>query len=231
MRKGGTGLQALVVEDHREGARWVSTELTHAGWRVHVARTFQEGLMMARHGTYDVVLLDIMLPDGDGLELCKSLRMFTNAAIIMVTARQEVSDRVTALNDGADDYLMKPFSIEELIARMRAVLRRTQQNPGSGPVLEFGDLRLWPEERRVEQNGVPLKLGRREFDLLEVLMKNANRVLTREQLLEQAWGYDFYGESNVVDVTIRRLRERFDPNGRLQIGTVRGIGYILREAE
>ncbi len=218
-------MHALIVEDHQEVSRWLSTELSHAGWTAHSAATVQTALTMARHGVYDAILLDIMLPDGDGLKLCKEMRQFTNAAIIMVTARHELTDRIKALDDGADDYLCKPFAIEELLARLRAIKRRTSTDLSS--VLEFGDLRLWPEERRAEQNGQPLHLGRREFDVLQVLMENTSRVMTRDQLLESAWGYDFYGESNVVDVTIRRLREHL-ASGQLTITAVRGIGYVLR---
>ncbi|MDA8205810.1 MAG: response regulator transcription factor [Thermaerobacter sp.] len=218
----------MIVEDHREIARWLKGELAHYQWRAEIAETVEMALALARRRSYPVILLDIMLPDGDGIALCQRLRNFTNAAILMVTAKDDVRDRIRALDDGADDYIIKPFSVEELMARIRAVLRRSSGD--RGPVVEFQDLRLWPEERAAEQNGQPLNLSRREFALLSVLMQNANRVLSRDQLLEQAWGYDFYGESNVVEVTVRRLRDHLQRDGKVTISTLRGVGYILRSA-
>lgn len=219
-------MTVLIIEDHRELAQWMSVELTHAGWQVDVAYSAAQALTAARQQVFDAILIDIGLPDEDGFSLCRKLKSFTRAAILMVTARQEISDRVKALDGGADDYVAKPFAIEELLARMRAVLRRTQAI--SGPVLEIGTVRLWPHEYRVEKNGQPLPIGRREFDLLAVFMHNPRRVLTRAELLEKAWGYDFYGESNVVDVTVRRLRERLGEDSRIEIVAVRGVGYSLR---
>lgn len=221
-------MRVLIVEDHREIARWLQAEFVHFGWQCEVANTVELAKTMARHRSYQVILLDIMLPDGDGIELCRQLRDFTNAAIIMVTAKDDLSDRIQALDGGADDYVTKPFAIEELLARIRAVLRRTSGD--RGPVLEFQDLRLWPEERTVEQNGKQLSLSRREFELLQVFMENPNRALSRDQLLEKAWGYDFYGESNVVDVTVRRLRDHIANEGNVAISTIRGVGYMLRAA-
>lgn len=219
-------MTVLIIEDHRELAQWMSVELTHAGWQVGVAYSAAQALTAARRQVFDAILIDIGLPDEDGFSLCRKLKSFTRAAILMVTARQEISDRVKALDGGADDYLAKPFAIEELLARMRAVLRRTQAT--SDAVLEVGDLRLWPQEHRVEKNGQELRVGRREFDLLAVLMKSPRRVFTRDELLEKAWGYDFYGESNVVDVTVRRLRDRLGEDTRVEIVSVRGVGYSLR---
>ncbi len=224
----GKQIRTLIVEDHREIARWLKAELAHFGWHCEIANTVELAKPMVRYRSYQVILLDIMLPDGDGIELCRQLRDFTNAAIIMVTAKDDLRHRVQALDDGADDYITKPFAIEELLARIRAVLRRTSGE--RGPMLEFQDLRLWPEERTVEQNGVPLSLSRREFQLLQVLMGNPNRALSRDQLLEKAWGYDFYGESNVVDVTVRRLREHLSSHGNVSINSIRGVGYVLRSA-
>ncbi|WP_171822662.1 response regulator transcription factor [Sulfobacillus thermosulfidooxidans] len=219
-------MRVLIVEDHSELARWLQNELNHVGWQCDVAATVDRAYTMVHHSFYDIILLDIMLPDGDGIALCRQLRHITSAAMIMITARDDLHDRVHALDDGADDYVTKPYAVEELLARIRAILRRTHGDPG--PVLEFNDLRLWPEERTVAQNGVFLSLSRREFDLLLVFMQNPNRVLSRDQLLEKAWGYDFYGESNVVDVTVRRLRDHLSPEGHVMITTVRGVGYMLR---
>ncbi len=221
-------MRVLIVEDHREIARWLEQELSHWGWQCDVAHNVELARTMARHQCYHVILLDIMLPDGDGMDLCRQLREFTNAAIIMVTAKDDLQDRIHALDGGADDYVIKPFAVEELRARIRAVLRRTSGE--RGPVLEFHDLRLWPEERTAEQNAKPLNLSRREFELLSVFMENPNRALSRDQLLEKAWGYDFYGESNVVDVTVRRLRDHLARDGQVVIATLRGVGYVLRGA-
>lgn len=219
-------MTVLIVEDHRPLAEWMGTELKHAGWSPTVVRTVREAEHMVRRAAFDVVLLDIGLPDGNGIDLCRRLRKITEASLIMVTAKDAVADRVRSLDMGADDYLTKPFAVEELLARMRAVIRRAKGEPG--PVLEAGDLRLFLEERRAEWKGQGLPLSRREFDLLAVLMQHPGRVWSRQDLLEQAWGYDFYGESNVVDVTIRRLRDRLGPSSTTVIAAVRGIGYVLR---
>ena len=219
------GLSILVVEDHAELAEWMRSELAHAGWSTTWARTAAEAHRLVVAGRFDAVLLDIGLPDQDGIALCRALRALTTASILMVTARQDVGGRVRALDGGADDYLTKPFAIEELLARIRAVVRRSRHEPG--PVLEVGNVRLWPEERRVEVAGRAVPISRREFDILQVLMEHPGRVLGREQLLEAAWGYDFEGESNVVAVTLGRLRERLQ-GASLEITALRGVGYRLQ---
>lgn len=219
-------MRILMVEDHQDVAHWLCSELRHYRWTCDVAKSVKQAISMARHGCYGLILLDIMLPDGDGITLCHDLRTFTNVPILMVTAKDGLDGRVRALNDGADDYITKPFAVEELIARMRAILRR--HNGDRGPTLEFGSLRVWPEERRAEQLGTPLALSRREFELLLVFMENANNVLSRDRILEKAWGYDFYGESNVVDVAVRRLRDHLNDNATIEIIAIRGVGYSLR---
>ncbi len=218
-------MTVLVVEDHRALAQWLTGELQHAGWTVVRAGTAAEAQQLVRRRTYDVLLVDIGLPDADGVDLCQELRTITPAPILMITARHDIPERVRALDHGADDYLPKPFAIEELVARMRAILRRTRGEPG--PVLECGPARIFVEERRVEVEGQTLTLTRREFDLLVVLARHPGRVFARDALLESAWGYDFYGESNVVDVTIRRLRSRLEPFPALDVQAVRGVGYRL----
>lgn len=218
-------LTVLVVEDHAELSEWLRTELAHAGWRPTLARTAEEARRLVAGHAFDAVLIDIGLPDEDGIALCRCLRTRTTASILMVTARHELRDRVLALDSGADDYVEKPFAIEELLARIRAVVRRARQEPGL--VLEFGDLRLWPDDRRTEVGGEGLVLSRREFDLLSALLHGPRRVHSRAQLLEAAWGYDFEGESNVVDVTIGRLRERLRRSS-VEIVPVRGVGYRLQ---
>lgn len=221
-------MRVLIVEDHPEMGRWLMRELGKVKWDCDLAETAAAALSFTCQGSYDVVLLDVMLPDRNGIELCQEFTKLGNTARIIVTARDAVSDRIEALDKGADDYIIKPFAIGELIARIRAVSRRTTGD--RGPVLEFCDLRLWVEERTVEQQGQAVELSRREFDLLRVFMSHTKKVLTRDQLLELAWGYVFYAESNVVDVTVKRLRERLDPDGQVVIDTVRGIGYVLRPA-
>ena len=221
-------MRVLVVEDHVELASWLSYELGQLDWECDVAGSASQALARVRQRCYEVVLLDVMLPDSDDMELCRQVARECNSAVIMVTARDGLEDRIQALDNGADDYIIKPFAIGELVARIRAVLRRSTGD--RGPMLEFGDLRLWPQERTAEQGGRALDLSKREFDLLEAFMKNAKIVLTREQLLELAWGYEFYAESNVVDVTVRRLRDRLDELGEVSIDTVRGVGYALRPA-
>lgn len=181
--------------------------------------------MMARHGNYDAILLDIMLPDQDGITVCQMLRQFTRVSIIMVTARSDIQDRVRALNDGADDYLVKPFAIDELIARILAVHRRRFPDT-EDDVLEWEDLRMFLNQRLVWCRGQQLRISRREFDLLKVFMEHPGQILSRDTLLERAWGYDFFGESNVVDVTVRRLREHL--TGPVNIATVRGLGYVMQ---
>ena len=218
-------MTVLLVEDHRALAQWLTGELQHAGWTVARAATAAEARQLVRRRTYDVLLVDIGLPDADGVDLCQELRTMTPAPILMITARHDIPERVRALDHGADDYLPKPFAIEELVARMRAILRRTRGEPG--PVLECGPARIFVEERRVEVEGQTLTLTRREFDLLVVLARHPGRVFARDALLESAWGYDFYGESNVVDVTIRRLRARLEPFPGLDVQAVRGVGYRL----
>jgi DNA-binding response OmpR family regulator len=220
-------MTVLIVEDHRVMAEWLRDELRRAGWTPTVAGTAADAERAVRQSTFDVVLLDIGLPDGSGMDVCRRILQITKSSVIMLTARDSIPDRVQSLDIGADDYLTKPFAVEELLARMRAVIRRTQGD--GGPLLERGRVRLWLEERRAECEGQDIPLSRREFDLLAVLMRHPGRVWSRQDLLENAWGYDFYGESNVVDVTIGRLRERLGIASGLTITAMRGIGYVLRQ--
>lgn len=221
-------MRILIVEDHADMGSWLRNELRQFEWECDLAETASQALSSIRQKNYDVVLLDVMLPDSNDMEVCRKIATDSNSAVIMVTARDDVGDKIHALNSGADDYIIKPFAIGELVARVRAVLRRSTGD--RGPVLEFGDLRVWPQERTAEQKGHLLELSRREFDLLEAFMKHPKIVLTRDQLLELAWGYVFYAESNVVDVTVRRLRERLIEDSEVTIDTIRGVGYALRLA-
>lgn len=217
----------LLVEDEDKLAALVARGLTEHGDVVDVVGTGTEALTSARSGVYDVVLLDIRLPDRDGFEVCRQLRIERVwTPVLMLTARTAVADRIAGLDSGADDYLPKPFAFQELLARMRALARR-------GPVprpnyLEVGDLRLDPAGRRVWRGASEVLLSTREFALLETLMRRPDQVLTRDQLLDLVWGEHHEVASNVVDVYVRYLRAKIDrPFGVATLTTVRGVGYRL----
>jgi len=203
--------------------------LSEEGLNVDVADEGERALLMAGAGDYDAVVLDVMLPGIDGFETCRRLRRDgVWAPVLMLTARGSLDDRIVGLDGGADDYLIKPFAFAELLARLRALVRRgTVERP---PVMEAGDLRLDPGTRQVWRGEVEIDLSSKEFTLLETFMRHAGYVLSRTQLLEQAWEYDFEHRSNVVEVYIRYLRRKIDlPFGRKSIETVRGAGYRLRK--
>jgi len=218
----------LVVEDDPRLAQFVEMELSLDGYQVTVASNGMDGLMMARDGQPDLLILDWMLPGMSGLDVCLRLRSTgIQAPIIMLTAKDEIPDRVAGLNAGADDYVTKPFSIEELLARVKAHLRRTQ--PGESDLLEFEDLTLNRITREVMRDRQSIELTVKEFDLLELLLRHPRQVITREQILEKVWGYDFMGESNVIEVYIRALRIKMEAHdAKRLIHTVRGVGYVLR---
>jgi len=222
----------LIVEDEEKLARFLELELTHEGYAVDKAFDGRTGLDMAENGSFDLILLDVMLPQLSGLELLRRLRRSHETPVIMLTARDAVMDKVTGLDMGANDYITKPFEIEELLARIRAALRkRTPKQEPSG-ILVSGRLSLDPARYAVSFGGEALSLTNREFDLLRALMLNRGIVLSRERLLEQVWGYEYFGETNVVDVYIRYLRQKIDDQyGVKLIHTVRGVGYVFRDAE
>jgi two-component system OmpR family response regulator len=225
-----TRMRALVVEDEPKMARLLQRGLTERGDVVEVSRTGAEGVDLATRTTFDVVVLDVMLPDMDGFEVCTRLRSRgVWVPILMLTARTALRDRVRGLDAGADDYLAKPFAFEELLARLRALTRR---GPTERPVtLQSGDLSLDPASRRVFRGADEVVLSAREFAVLETLLRRPGQTLTREQLLDHAWGIDYQGQSNVVDVYIGYLRQKVDrPFGRSDVETVRGVGYRLRSA-
>ncbi len=223
----GNEKAVLVVEDERKIARIIELELRHEGYQVTVVYSGDRGMELALENDFDLVLLDLMLPGMSGLDVCKHLRKVKSTPIIILTARDRVGDKVAGLDAGADDYITKPFETEELLARVRAALRRN----GNHIRLKYADLELIPDERRVLRKDVPLELTTREFDLLHYLMKNADKVLTRDAILRQVWGYHFEGETNVVDVYIRYLRMKVDePFGESLIHTIRGVGYVLRQS-
>jgi two-component system, OmpR family, response regulator len=224
-------MRILVVEDEEKMAGLIRRGLREEGMAVDVAGRGEDALWMAGSTEFDAIILDLMLPGIDGFETCRRLREDgVWAPILMLTARDAVEDRVAGLDHGADDYLLKPFSFAELLARLRALVRRGR---GERPaVLEVGDLRLDPATHRVSRDGTEISLSAKEFALLEVFMRHPGEAISRFQLLEHAWDYDYENRSNVVDVYVRYLRGKIDrPFGTNSIETVRGVGYRLRKDE
>lgn len=224
-----TTARILVVEDEEKLARFIELELGYEGYEVRVEHDGQSGLMTARDMDPDLLILDWMLPGLSGVELCRRLRTTgSQVPVILLTAKDEVTDRVTGLDAGADDYMVKPFSIEELLARVRAHLRRVQ--PDDPDVLQFDDLSLNRKTREVHRGEREIELTAKEFDLLEYLMTDPRQVLTRDRILEQVWGYDFMGDSNIIEVYIRYLRLKLEAKDEKRlIQTVRGVGYVLKD--
>ena len=219
----------LIIEDEEKFARFVEMELTYEGYEVSKAHHGRTGLEMAESGDYDLVLLDVMLPGLSGMEVLRRLRRTSSVPEIMLTARDSVMDKVSGLDSGADDYITKPFAIEELLARIRNVLRKAPARSES-QILRAGEVALDPGSRQVTVQGVPVDLTKREFDLLHYLLENKGLVLSRETILEKVWGFDFEGETNAVDVYIRFLRSKIDEAfGVKLISTVRGVGYVIRD--
>ncbi|MEA5618007.1 response regulator transcription factor [Cronbergia sp. UHCC 0137] len=219
----------LLVEDEIKLARFIELELTSEGYNVSVAHDGMTGLTLARESSPNLAILDWMLPGLTGVEICRRLRATGNSVpVILLTAKDEVSDRVAGLDAGADDYVIKPFSIEELLARIRAHLRRTQEIDED--VLQFEDLSLNRRTRQIYRGKRAIELTAKEFDLLEYLLSHPRQVFTREQILEKVWGYDFMGDSNIIEVYVRYLRLKLEENNEKRlIYTVRGVGYALRD--
>lgn len=224
-------LDILVIEDEEALSEFIVLELTHEGYNVMAAYDGREGLELALERKWDVVLLDLMLPKLNGIEVCRRLKAVKDIPIIMITARDSVMDRVLGLDSGADDYLPKPFAIEELLARIRVILRREEKrNDLPTLLLSFKDLELNIESRLLKKGDQLIELTKKEYELLFMFMKNINRVLTREVLLENIWGYDVEIETNVVDVYVRHLRNKLDSvDKESYIQTMRGMGYVMRE--
>lgn len=219
----------LIVEDDRSVGRFLKQALDEAGFEAEVVEDGKLAYEQAKSKNYDLVLLDVMLPSMDGFEVCRRLRGDNvSTPILMLTAKDLVNDKVTGLDSGADDYIVKPFQVAELLARIRALLRR-----GSGPaILEAGDVKLDPTTRRVTRGNLEVMLSATEYMLLEYLMRNTGRVLTRGMILDHVWRYDFGGNDNVLDVYVSYLRKKLDRNRRNSIiQTVRGIGYRFQADE
>jgi two-component system response regulator MprA len=220
--------RVLVIEDEDRIRQFLQRGLTYENYRVDVAADGPTGLALARENPPDMVILDWMLPGMDGLEVCRRLRAAGPVPILMLTAKDAVGDRVAGLDAGADDYLVKPFAFDELLARMRALLRRAA--PTSPEVLHFADLTLDTGTRQAFRAERPIELTAKEYELLELFMRHPRQVLTREVIFDRVWGYDFGGESNIIEVYVRYLRQKTEAaNERRLVHTVRGVGYVLRE--
>ena len=215
----------LIVEDEQNLARFIELELTHENYTVDIENDGKVGLDKALSKPYDLYILDLMLPNINGLEICRQIRQKTTTPIIIITAKSETYDKVAGLDYGADDYIVKPLDIEELLARIRAVLRRQPDKD----VLDINGIIIDKDAFKVTVNGHQLELTKTEYDLLYVLAENRNHVMQREQILNHVWGYNSEVETNVVDVYIRYLRNKLKPfNKEKSIETVRGVGYVIR---
>jgi two-component system response regulator MprA len=218
----------LIIEDDEAILKILRRVLTYEGYQVDTALEGKSGLSMAHEGRPDLIILDWMLPGMDGLEVCHHLRETGSTPILMLTAKDTIQDRVQGLDAGADDYVVKPFELDELLARIRALLRRTQ--PERAQVLSFMDLTLDTNTRQASRKGRIISLTAKEYELLELFLRHPRQVLTREMIFDRVWGYDFGGESNVLDVYIRYLRQKLEENGDIRLlHTARGVGYVLRE--
>lgn len=233
LRADGTPVRAVVVDDEDSLTDLLSMALRYEGWDVRLASDGQKALGVIREFRPDVVVLDIMLPDIDGLTVLSRLRADgIQVPILFLTAKDSVDDRVAGLTVGGDDYVTKPFSLEELVARLRALIRRSTLTTSSleDPTIEVGDLTLDEDSYEVARGGVPIELTATEFELLRFLMRNPRRVLSKAQILDRVWSYDFGGRSSVVEIYISYLRKKVDSLGAPMIHTVRGFGYVLKPA-
>ena len=224
------GKKILLVEDEVKLARFIELELQYEGYEVTVCHNGREGMEKAQENTYDMILLDLMLPGLNGIEICRRIRKISDVPIIMLTAKDEVMDKVAGLDSGADDYMTKPFAIEELLARMRAAFRHHGTPNTKKPILSVQDLTIDVEKRQVKVGEDVIELTKKEYELLLFLVQNKDIVLSREQILNQVWGYSYIGETNVVDVYIRYLRTKIDEvYGKKYIHTIRGVGYYVKD--
>lgn len=220
----------LIIEDELKIARFLELELGHEGYLVDQANDGREGLNKALDNKYDLIVLDIMLPLLNGIEVLRRIRQNSEIPVIMLTAKDETMDKVIGLDMGADDYITKPFAIEELLARIRTALKRKGQKLEAGKVLEVNSLRLDLDKYSVTFENEAVELTKREFELLKYLVENKNIVMTRDRLLETVWGFDYVGDTNIVDVYIRYLRSKLDDKyNRKLITTIRGVGYVIKD--
>lgn len=224
--------KVLIVEDETKLARFVELELKHEGYEVFVANDGRSGIESFFENEPDIILLDLMLPQLNGIEVCRRIRKESNVPIIMITAKGEVMDKVLGLDNGADDYITKPFAIEEVLARIRVALRHTTADvkEDNEDILVLKNLTVDLKKHSVKYGEENIELTKREFELLVYLIQNKNIVITRNQILNQVWGYDYIGETNVVDVYIRYLRTKIDDRfGVKLIHTIRGVGYFAKD--
>ena len=220
----------LIIEDEQQIARYMQLELRHEGYLVEIEYDGRDGLRRIQEAEPDLVLLDVMLPGMDGMEICRRVRQFSQVAIIMLTSRDQTVDKVMGLDLGADDYVSKLADIEELLARIRSVLRNKKNQAKQFKTLAIGDLLMDNARHTVTRADKSLNLTKREYDLLEYLLINQDIVLSREQILENVWGYDFIGDTNIVDVYVRYLRSKMDePFPQKLLHTIRGVGYTIKE--
>ncbi len=224
----------LVIEDEEKILQFLRRGLEYEGYQVQTAEDGKEGLALAEESPPDLAIIDWMLPEVelglDGLEVCRRLREQSDLPIIMLTAKDSVPDRVRGLDAGADDYLVKPFALNELLARVRALIRRTK--PEVPDVLEFADLRLDTGTHQAFRGDRSIELTAKEYELLELFLRHPRQVLTRDLIYDRVWGYDFGGESNIIEVYVRYLRQKTEAKGEMRlIHTIRGVGYVLREPQ
>ena len=221
-------MRILVVDDDPEIVSFVKRGLAYEGYKVDTAADGFEALAKARESEPDLVVLDVMMPEIDGIEVSKRLREGSGVPILMLTAKGTISDKVAGFESGADDYLVKPFAFDELLARVRALLRRRQ--PGEGELLRFSDLSLNTMTRETKRSNEAIELTAQEFDLLELFLRHPRQVLKRDLIYERVWGYNFEGESNVIEVYVRYLRSKLEAGDKPRlIHTIRGVGYVLKE--
>lgn len=224
----------LIVEDEEKIARFIELELKHEGYETGKAGNGREGLEKAESGQYDLMILDVMLPELNGFEVLRRLRRTSSMPVIMLTARDAVMDKVAGLDGGADDYMTKPFAIEELLARIRLILKKqgSSKKEDNSQILSCGELKLDLQRYEARYAGNLVELTHREFELVRVLLENKNIVISRDTLLERVCGYDYLGETNVIDVYVRYVRSKIDDVYKVRmIQTVRGVGYVIREDE
>jgi two-component system response regulator MprA len=220
----------LIIEDDQGILKFLNRGLSYEGYQILTAEDGESGLQSAQEEEPDLVILDLMLPGMDGLEVCRQLRNEGDTPILMLTAKDQTSDRVTGLDMGADDYMVKPFEFRELLARIRALLRRT--NPTQDKKLTFHDLTLDRGTRRAYRDERVISLTAKEYELLELFMEHPRQVLTREVIYDRVWGYNFGGQSNIIEVYVRYLRQKLEKEGEPRlIHTLRGVGYVLRKPD